>query len=153
YSRCAVILVLSLYSRHVPNSIGSIVFIFFFVRIRRPPRSTLFPYTTLFRSRASGDEDIRPTLSNGPDRVEILEVASRRPVDVNTDELAFVRHALMHLTQSGQPAVQRSLDHRLHAHGGRDEPVAYGQVPDRREYALAGGRGLDGKGAGHLAGE
>src|SRR3712207_7116638 len=24
---------------------------FFFVKIRRPPRSTLFPYTTLFRSR------------------------------------------------------------------------------------------------------
>src|SRR3989441_7334495 len=24
--------------------------------IRRPPRSTLFPYTTLFRSLASGDE-------------------------------------------------------------------------------------------------
>src|SRR2546425_4874915 len=27
--------------------------------IRRPPRSTLFPYTTLFRSSRSGD-DIRP---------------------------------------------------------------------------------------------
>src|SRR5258707_6098752 len=27
------------------------VFIFFFLMIRRPPRSTLFPYTTLFRSR------------------------------------------------------------------------------------------------------
>src|SRR2546421_6131552 len=27
---------------------------FFFLMIRRPPRSTLFPYTTLFRSRASG---------------------------------------------------------------------------------------------------
>src|SRR2546430_16488609 len=27
-----------------------IVFIFFFLMIRRPPRSTLFPYTTLFRS-------------------------------------------------------------------------------------------------------
>src|SRR5436305_10773775 len=26
-------------------------FIFFFLMIRRPPRSTLFPYTTLFRSR------------------------------------------------------------------------------------------------------
>src|SRR5439155_21608042 len=26
------------------------VFIFFFFMIRRPPRSTLFPYTTLFRS-------------------------------------------------------------------------------------------------------
>src|SRR6476620_12379113 len=25
---------------------------FFFLMIRRPPRSTLFPYTTLFRSRA-----------------------------------------------------------------------------------------------------
>src|SRR5256885_10315101 len=27
--------------------------IFFFLMIRRPPRSTLFPYTTLFRSRPS----------------------------------------------------------------------------------------------------
>src|SRR5258708_31831856 len=26
------------------------VFLFFFLMIRRPPRSTLFPYTTLFRS-------------------------------------------------------------------------------------------------------
>src|SRR2546426_3384353 len=26
--------------------------LFFFLMIRRPPRSTLFPYTTLFRSRA-----------------------------------------------------------------------------------------------------
>src|SRR5256885_6300903 len=29
-------------------------FFFFFLMIRRPPRSTLFPYTTLFRSRAPG---------------------------------------------------------------------------------------------------
>src|SRR6202012_6225483 len=28
----------------------SLVFVFFFLMIRRPPRSTLFPYTTLFRS-------------------------------------------------------------------------------------------------------
>src|SRR2546429_2422181 len=27
-----------------------LIFIFFFLMIRRPPRSTLFPYTTLFRS-------------------------------------------------------------------------------------------------------
>src|SRR6266536_3678753 len=27
---------------------------FFFLMIRRPPRSTLFPYTTLFRSRQAG---------------------------------------------------------------------------------------------------
>src|SRR5256885_11429849 len=30
--------------------------------IRRPPRSTLFPYTTLFRSMDHGDGDERPAL-------------------------------------------------------------------------------------------
>src|SRR5260370_32526378 len=30
---------------------SSLSFFFFFLMIRRPPRSTLFPYTTLFRSR------------------------------------------------------------------------------------------------------
>src|SRR3712207_7605777 len=34
---------------------------FFFLMIRRPPRSTLFPYTTLFRSR-SGDRAGAPAL-------------------------------------------------------------------------------------------
>src|SRR6478609_11336323 len=29
----------------------AVFFRFFFLMIRRPPRSTLFPYTTLFRSR------------------------------------------------------------------------------------------------------
>src|SRR3712207_7458160 len=29
---------------------------FFFLMIRRPPRSTLFPYTTLFRSSGVADE-------------------------------------------------------------------------------------------------
>src|SRR2546422_9175242 len=31
-------------------SAGPFPFFFFFLMIRRPPRSTLFPYTTLFRS-------------------------------------------------------------------------------------------------------
>src|SRR3712207_7327911 len=30
-------------------------YFFFFLMIRRPPRSTLFPYTTLFRSEPGGD--------------------------------------------------------------------------------------------------
>src|SRR5256886_17317251 len=30
--------------------VPSFLFLFFFLMIRRPPRSTLFPYTTLFRS-------------------------------------------------------------------------------------------------------
>src|SRR6266481_3356869 len=32
------------------NSKGFPIALFFFLMIRRPPRSTLFPYTTLFRS-------------------------------------------------------------------------------------------------------
>src|SRR5438445_13678031 len=33
-------------------SLPMLFFYFFFLMIRRPPRSTLFPYTTLFRSGA-----------------------------------------------------------------------------------------------------
>src|SRR5690625_6467955 len=35
-------------------SFGCFSFFFFFLLIRPPPRSTLFPYTTLFRSQWSG---------------------------------------------------------------------------------------------------
>src|SRR5689334_25040266 len=38
-------------------------FLFFFLMIRRPPRSTLFPYTTLFRSGPAG---ARPGARAGP---------------------------------------------------------------------------------------
>src|SRR5579884_4452323 len=43
-------------------------FLFFFLMIRRPPRSTLFPYTTLFRSPSNfGRQPSGPraSLSNG----------------------------------------------------------------------------------------
>src|SRR5215813_14843716 len=42
-------------------------FCFFFLMIRRPPRSTLFPYTTLFRSRALGAD---PTVALDGDFLE-----------------------------------------------------------------------------------
>src|SRR5882762_6736364 len=35
-------------------------YFFFFLMIRRPPRSTLFPYTTLFRSRLRRGAGVRP---------------------------------------------------------------------------------------------
>src|SRR5256886_10731944 len=35
------------------TSDGTTLSFFFFLMIRRPPRSTLFPYTTLFRSRST----------------------------------------------------------------------------------------------------
>src|SRR2546430_17527437 len=38
------------------------MFFFFFLMIRRPPRSTLFPYTTLFRSRLEGADRRRERL-------------------------------------------------------------------------------------------
>src|SRR5256885_5795877 len=49
---------------------------FFFLMIRRPPRSTLFPYTTLFRSPRAGDRggDPRRRRVGGGTR------APRRPV-------------------------------------------------------------------------
>src|SRR5690349_23250072 len=45
--------------------------IFFFLVIRRPPRSTLFPYTTLFRS-------IRPDRARVRERMRALEETMAR---------------------------------------------------------------------------
>src|SRR5260370_36798326 len=57
-------------------------FFFFFLMIRRPPRSTLFPYTTLFRSiRAeSGGLGLDESLDGAPARVlhHVDEVRGRR---------------------------------------------------------------------------
>src|SRR2546428_9739412 len=43
--------------------------------IRRPPRSTLFPYTTLFRSRAVTLDQIHTRLE------QLLDIAPKREVD------------------------------------------------------------------------
>src|SRR6266480_6087084 len=43
-------------------------FFFFFLMIRRPPRSTLFPYTTLFRSHRSGSSRLRGRSRVAPSR-------------------------------------------------------------------------------------
>src|ERR1019366_10770901 len=42
--------------------------VFFFLMIRRPPRSTLFPYTTLFRSVGDTPRDLLIWIG-GPDAV------------------------------------------------------------------------------------
>src|SRR2546430_17653402 len=57
------------------------IFFFFFLMIRRPPRSTLFPYTTLFRScsrpngelPASGPCPCHATKMKCPERVAVQE--------------------------------------------------------------------------------
>src|SRR6185503_20678620 len=45
----------------MPMANLSLFFVFFFLMIRRPPRSTLFPYTTLFRSIAPYWDNLDPS--------------------------------------------------------------------------------------------
>src|SRR6266576_5504901 len=64
-------------------SISPIRHFFFFLMIRRPPRSTLFPYTTLFRSAGPSSSSRRWTLpvpTRRTDRSEehTSELQSRR---------------------------------------------------------------------------
>src|SRR2546426_8606064 len=50
-------------------------FFFFFLMIRRPPRSTLFPYTTLFRSiaaREGKNPTARPAIRAAPSAVVLV---------------------------------------------------------------------------------
>src|SRR6266850_8124047 len=59
-------------------------FLFFFLMIRRPPRSTLFPYTTLFRSRAVQPRpapDDRGVVTEQPVAVQLDKIGEHR-VDV-----------------------------------------------------------------------
>src|SRR5689334_25162392 len=44
---------------HISPATCLIYSLFFFLMIRRPPRSTLFPYTTLFRSCCRGRTRVR----------------------------------------------------------------------------------------------
>src|SRR2546430_17727789 len=56
---------------------------FFFLMIRRPPRSTLFPYTTLFRSPAEGS--VGRTGVAAPEGASAADVVSRS--EEHTSEL------------------------------------------------------------------
>src|SRR5690554_7072260 len=63
------------------------LFFFFFLMIRRPPRSTLFPYTTLFRSKDQALKAIfgkvaEKLAENESTIVEELNSAQGKPVDI-----------------------------------------------------------------------
>src|SRR5215510_15641431 len=81
------------------------MFFFLFLMIRRPPRSTLFPYTTLFRSLAHGPAGaargrrsrcaraarlLRATLDRRPDR-------RRQRSEEHTSELQSRGHLVCRL--------------------------------------------------------
>src|SRR5438067_6125519 len=66
-------------------------FMFFFLIIRRPPRSTLFPYTTLFRSRRRA-HDLHVVLNqhavvNDRDSGRTKELAGRIEADRKSTRL------------------------------------------------------------------
>src|SRR2546422_11332628 len=107
----------------------STVYFFFFLMIRRPPRSTLFPYTTLFRSCAalvrairSGDLD-RITIPEAP--LDILAqqvVAMCAAEDWKEDELfALARRSYPYreLTRADFDAVVEMLSEGIAARRGR----------------------------------
>src|SRR2546422_11620370 len=58
------------YLVHFSLSAVTLIFFFFFLMIRRPPRSTLFPYTTLFRSRPPPRGSHRSAARRFRERVE-----------------------------------------------------------------------------------
>src|SRR2546430_14098502 len=77
--------------------------------IRRPPRSTLFPYTTLFRSRLiprrSGQRG-----EGGREGGSYLRAALRAPA-ISLD----VPARLLRQSRGGDQTVQRPLEHRAPA--------------------------------------
>src|SRR2546426_12185687 len=70
---CSLPNLLSLLSFYSSVSHPHSFFFFFFLMIRRPPRSTLFPYTTLFRSHyvRSAWSMTRFTADSGSHRPEV----------------------------------------------------------------------------------
>src|SRR5258708_14233920 len=66
--------------------------------IRRPPRSTLFPYTTLFRSVTCGPLDRRELLAQTRhDFLRVIEAQSRLRSEEHTSELQSPDHLVCRL--------------------------------------------------------
>src|SRR5471030_3460438 len=79
-------------------------FFFFFLMIRRPPRSTLFPYTTLFRS---GDDH------SGQVQLEFGRVrAGRGRSEEHTSELQSLRHLVCRLLLEKKKKINNRNPHK-----------------------------------------
>src|SRR6266581_7619378 len=79
--------------------ISMLCFLFFFLMIRRPPRSTLFPYTTLFRSGPTGTGLL-------PHRLRTLHPADRS--EEHTSELQSPVHLVCRLLLEKKKNLQLS---------------------------------------------
>src|SRR5687768_17811310 len=76
---------------------------FFFLMIRRPPRSTLFPYTTLFRSGWCGDLDRGRRGRGRRNRTRFDGPASRRG--------PFLRRRRFGVSKPSDRCLSRSEEH------------------------------------------
>src|SRR6267142_2958678 len=65
---------------------STILWSFFFLMIRRPPRSTLFPYTTLFRSRPGGQ--LAAARRGGP-RLRLRPGRDRKSTRLNSSHMSI----------------------------------------------------------------
>src|SRR2546430_17561905 len=102
---------------------------FFFLMIRRPPRSTLFPYTTLFRSAAITDGLVpRGTVSETVDQIAAQPLAfqpgTKWQYGLNTDVLGRLIEVI-----SGLP-LDRFLTERILRPLRMNHTYCY--VPDER---------------------
>src|SRR5277367_3792027 len=93
------------------------LFIFFFLMIRRPPRSTLFPYTTLFRSHrreflsaAIWSDKCPPAAARFPRPVLRREVRRVRP---SGDWHGLVRSINAHGRLARQPPALASASAKV----------------------------------------
>src|SRR2546429_7267786 len=76
----------------------SVTYSFFFLMIRRPPRSTLFPYTTLFRSTALLPREarvFRHRFGQAAARARRLDAAAR--VEQRSEEHTSELQSRLHL--------------------------------------------------------
>src|SRR5258708_23295807 len=87
--------------------------------IRRPPRSTLFPYTTLFRSRA-GDP---PAAARGEPADRHRRVVLGRRSEEHTSELQSPDHLVCRLLLEKKKKKQ-SLKNRSVAYWAESDPAA-----------------------------
>src|SRR5256885_2480324 len=101
------------YSTGHPHSV-----LFFFLMIRRPPRSTLFPYTTLFRSpplRRTARRQLlllprSRDLARGPDR----HGRGARRSEEHTSELQSPCNLVCRLLLEKKKNIHRLLIGRIH---------------------------------------
>src|SRR2546429_6597462 len=78
--------------------------------IRRPPRSTLFPYTTLFRSQSRADDDAVRALRDRARVVGVLDPEADARSEEHTSELQSRLHLVCRLL------LEKKKNKQLHQH-------------------------------------